>query len=409
MFNFWKISLRDLLRNRRRSLLTLLAVVIGVSLLIFVSGFYKGIFDGSMAMSIQLQTSHLQVRAPSYNEDQLSMQWKDLLNDPQGLTHQIQAIPGVQAATPVLWASGMVLSGEESVGVRIDGVDPASPILAPIRQALVTGQIPAADDRSGVLIGKNLADTLGLSVGQDVILVINTSNQTTDQAAFTIRGLFDTGVGQYDDSTVYLPLSRAQVFGATGDRASAIRVMLTNQDNADAFAAAFRTPNLTVLTWRDLNTLLLSSATASTAFLQILNLIVLGMVAVVIANTLLMAVFERTREIGILTSLGMKRRQVLSMFLLEAGMLGAAGTALGVAVGAGIVFYYSKVGINFSQEVIQAKASNMITYGKLLYTSFSSSQALEIAVIALAITLIVAVYPAWFASRMEPIQALHGK
>jgi ABC-type lipoprotein release transport system permease subunit len=409
MFNFWKISLRDLLRNRRRSLLTLLAVVIGVSLLIFVSGFYKGIFDGSMAMSIQLQTSHLQVRAPSYNEDQLSMQWKDLLNDPQGLTHQIQAIPGVQAATPVLWASGMVLSGEESVGVRIDGVDPASPILAPIRQALVTGQIPAADDRSGVLIGKNLADTLGLSVGQDVILVINTSNQTTDQAAFTIRGLFDTGVGQYDDSTVYLPLSRALVFGATGDRASAIRVMLTNQDNADAFAAAFRTPNLTVLTWRDLNTLLLSSATASTAFLQILNLIVLGMVAVVIANTLLMAVFERTREIGILTSLGMKRRQVLSMFLLEAGMLGAAGTALGVAVGAGIVFYYSKVGINFSQEVIQAKASNMITYGKLLYTSFSSSQALEIAVIALAITLIVAVYPAWFASRMEPIQALHGK
>jgi ABC-type lipoprotein release transport system permease subunit len=409
MFTLWKIALRDVLRNRRRSLLTMLAVVIGVSLLIFVSGFYKGIFDGSMAMSIQLQSSHLQVRAPSYDEDQLSMQWKDLLNDPQGLTHQIQAIPGVKAATPVLWASGMVLSGAESVGVRIDGIDTASPIMVPIRQALVTGQVPDAGDRSGILIGKNLADTLGLSVGQDVVLVINTSNQTTDQASFTIRGLFDTGVGQYDDSTVYLPLARAQVFGATGERASAIRVMLANQDDADAFAAAFRTPNLTVLTWRDLNTLLLQSVAASAAFLALLNLIVLGMVAVVIANTLLMSVFERTREMGILTALGMKSRQILSMFLIEAGILGALGTAVGVALGAGIVLYYSKVGINFSQEVIQAKASNMITYGKLLYTSFSAGQALELAAIALVITLVVAVYPAWFASRLEPIQALHGK
>jgi ABC-type lipoprotein release transport system permease subunit len=409
MFKLWKIALRDLLRNRRRSLLTLLAVVIGVSLLVFVGGFYQGIFDGSMAMSIQLQTSHLQVRTPTYDSDKLSMQWKDLLNDPQGLTRQIQAIPGVQAATPVLWTSGLVLSGDQSAGVLIDGVDPASEILAPIRKAIVAGAMPAADDRSGVLIGKGLADSLGLAVGKDVALVINTSNQTTDQATFTIRGLFDTGVVQYDDSTVYLPLARAQVFSAAGERASAIRVLLADKNNANAFAAAFRSPNLAVLTWTDLNQLLLQSVNASVAFMSILYLIVLGMVAVVIANTLLMSVFERTREMGILSALGMKRRQILSMFVIEAGMLGLAGTAAGVALGGAIVWYYSKVGINLSQDIIQAKASNMITYGKLLYTSFSTSQVLELAIIAMALTLIVSLYPAWFASRLEPVQALHGK
>ena len=333
MFTLWKIALRDLLRNRRRTLLTLLAVVIGVALLIFVSSFYQGIFDGSLDMSIHLQTSHLQVRAPTYDEDKVSLEWKDLLNDPQGLTRQMQAIPGVQAATPVLWANGLVLAGNELVGVKINGVDPVSEVLAPIRQSIVDGEMPAADDRTGVLVGKALADSLGLAVGQDIALVVNTSGQTTDQAAFTIRGLYDTGVVQFDEGTVFLPLAKAQAFSAAGDRASAIRVMLDKKDSADAFAAAFSSPNLAVLTWRDLNKLLMESVGASMVFMQLLNLIVLGIVAVVIANTLLMSVFERTREMGILAALGMKGRQILSMFLLEAGMLGVTGVLAGLAAG----------------------------------------------------------------------------
>ncbi len=409
MSKLWKLALRDLLRNRRRSLLTLLAVVVGVGLLLFVSSFYQGIFDGSLDMSIHLQTSHLQVRAPSYDEDKVSLEWKDLLNDPQGLTRQIQAIPGVQAATPVLWASGMVLSGDESVGVQVNGVDPQSAILAPIRQSIVAGEIIAPDDRNGVLIGKALADLLGLKVGQDIVLVISTSNQTTDQATFTIRGLYDTGVIQYDEGAVYLPLSKAQVFSAAGDRASAIRVLLDQKDRADAFAAAFRSSNLAVLTWRDLNRLLLESVTASIVFMRLLSLIVLGIVAVVIANTLLMAVFERTREMGILAALGMKARQVLTMFLIEAGILGVVGVLGGLLVGGGIVLYFSHAGLSLGQEVMQVKASNMITFGRVLYTHLTTAQALEVSLSALVLTLVVALYPAWFAARLEPIQALHGK
>lgn len=408
MFKLWKIAVRDLLRNRRRTLLTLLAVVVAVGLMIFVSGFYQGVFDGSLAMGIDLQTSHLQVRAPSYDEDRVSVQWKDLLDAPQNLVNQIRAIPGVKAVTPVLWASGLLLSGEETVGVSINGIQPKDEILAPIQKSIVAGAMIQDDDRSGVLIGKVLADNLGLSVGQSVVLVANTANETTDQASFTIRGLFDTGVQQYDESTVYLPLAKAQAFTAVGDRVSAIRVLLDRKEDADAFATTFRSSGLTVLTWKDLNSLLMQSITAGNAFTQILFLIVLGIVAVVVANTLLMSVFERTHEIGILSALGMKSREILSMFLLESGVLGVVGVLGGLLVGGVLVWYYSHAGINLGQDVIEAKASNMITYGRILYTSFSVSQAAYLSVFSLLLILLVSLYPARIAARMQPVQALHG-
>ena len=408
MIKLWKIAVRDLERNRRRTLLTLLSVVIGVAMLIFISSFYAGVFDGSLKMGIDLQSSHLQLRAPSYDEDKVSLEWKDLVEAPTALTDQIEAIQGVQAATPVLWANGLVLSGEETVGVSVNGIVPQSSIFTPIRQSIVAGEMPAIDDRTGILMGKPLADDLGLSVGESVVVVVNTANQTTDQAEFTIRGLFDTGVVQYDESTLYMPLPKAQTFTAVGDRVSAIRVLLDRREDADAYAATFKSSGLSVLTWRDLNELLLESVNTSVAFMQILNFIVLGIVAVVIANTLLMSVFERTHEIGILTALGMKARQILAMFLLEAGVLGVVGVVLGLLVGGAVVLYFAKEGISFGQDIMQVKASNMITYGRILYTKFAPGQAAHLSLFSLALILLVSLYPARIAARMEPVKALHG-
>lgn len=409
MFNLLKISIRDLLRNRRRTLFTMLAIVLGVALLIFISGFYAGTLEGSLEMSIQLQTSHLQLRAESFDEGKMSLEWKDLLSDPAALVAQIEAMDGVKSATPVLWSGGMLLSGDEAVGVTINGVEPLSAVIEPVRMAIVGGAIPATDDRSGVLIGSKLAKNLGLDVGQEITLVTNTSDGGTDQAAFTIRGLYDTGVPQFDDVTVFMPLSKLQAFAAAGERATAIRVMLDERGRADAFSAAFQQPGLRVLTWRDLNALIMTSIALSDAFLKALYLIVLGVVAVVIANTLLMSVFERTREIGILSALGMKRRQILAMFLTEAGILGMVGVLTGLGIGWLLVSYYGKVGIVIAPEIVQAKASNMITYGKILYTQFSSADALSLVIIALVVILLMALYPASFAARLQPVESLHGK
>jgi ABC-type lipoprotein release transport system permease subunit len=408
MFRLWKIAIRDLGRNKRRSVLTLVAVGLGMALLIVMSGLIEGAVAGSLENSIRLQTGHLQVRAASYHEDELSLKWEDLLSNPQALTAQIRGLNGVRVATPVLWANGMLTIGDESVGVQVFGIDPLSEAYVPIRDALVAGEFLAPDDRSGILMGQRLAESLGVTVGQRMSLLVSTADQQVDETVFTVRGLYNTGVASYDETRVFLPLSKAQAFTRTEGHASAIFILLDRQEDADTVAAALRAPGLSVLTWRDLNQVFLQTMQASAIFLNMMNLVVLAVVAVVIANTLLMAVFERTREMGILAALGMKGRQILAMFLLEAGTLGLAGIILGFLLGLLGVAYLATVGLPIGEAAAAGEASNMITYGNVLYARFSLPDVASLSGLELIITLLASLYPAWFAARMEPIEALRA-
>ena len=108
-----KIAYRDLVRSRRRSLLTLVAIAVGVSLLVFMSGFIQGAIADSIENNIRLQTGHIKIRAESYDEDKVSLAWEDLLDSPEELAAQVRALDGVEAASPVLWASGIVSTREE--------------------------------------------------------------------------------------------------------------------------------------------------------------------------------------------------------------------------------------------------------------------------------------------------------
>jgi ABC-type lipoprotein release transport system permease subunit len=229
-----------------------------------------------------------------------------------------------------------------------------------------------------------------------------------DEAVFTIRGLYNTGVASYDETRVFLPLSKAQAFTRTEGHASAIFILLDRQEDADTVAAALRAPGFSVLTWRALNQVFLQTMQASAIFLNMMNLVVLAVVAVVIANTLLMAVFERTREMGILAALGMKGRQILAMFLLEAGTLGLAGIILGFLLGLLGVAYLAAVGLPIGEAAAAGEASNMITYGNVLYARFSLPDVASLSGLELIITLLASLYPAWFAARMEPIEALRA-
>jgi ABC-type lipoprotein release transport system permease subunit len=404
----WMIAYRDLGRNRRRSILTLVAVALGMGLLIVMSGLVAGAVAGSIENSIRLQTGDLQVRAKSYDEEELSLKWEDLLENPEGLAAKIRTIGTVRLATPVLWANGLLVVGDESVGVQVFGIDPISQAYAPIREALVAGKFITPDDREGIVIGKRLAESLGLTVGQRLNLVIDTSDQQTDEATFAIRGLFYTGVPSYDETRVFVPLPKAQAFTRTEGHASSIFILLGRKEQADSVAQSLRAPQFTVLTWQDLNQVLLQTLQASSIFLNMMNLVVLAVVAIVIANTLLMAVFERTREIGILAAVGMKGRQILAMFVLEAATLGLAGIALGTVLGGMGVAYLATVGLPIGEAAAAGEASNVITYGNILYARFSLPDTISLSIASLAITLLASLYPAWFAARLEPIDALRA-
>jgi ABC-type lipoprotein release transport system permease subunit len=346
------------------------------------------------------------VRAESYDEDKVSLKWEDLLDDSQGLAAQARALGGVRAATPVLWASGILATSEESVGVQVVGIDPLAEASAPFREGIVAGQFLIPDDRSSIVIGRRLASSLGLTAGDDISLLVNTSDEQPDEAIFTIRGLYDTGIPAHDETTVFLPLAKAQAFTRAGERASAVVALLHDQDDADAVAAALRAPGLHVLTWHDMNQVILQAVEMSTGILYLMYLVVLAVVAVVIANTLLMAVFERTREMGILAALGMKGRQIMTMFVLEAGTLAVIGIIVGILLGSLGVYYLATAGWHIGE--MANMATSEVAYGETIYARFAWSEMITLSLASLIITLLASLHPAWFAARMEPIDALRA-
>jgi ABC-type lipoprotein release transport system permease subunit len=308
----------------------------------------------------------------------------------------------------VLWASGILNTVEESAGVRVFGIDPLSEIETPFREGLVAGEFLTPDDRGGVLISQRLADNLGLAAGDDVSLLINTSGEQPDEATFTIRGLYDTGFPGFDEATIFLPLAKAQAFAQVGDRASAVVALLHDREEADAVVSALSAPELALLTWRDLNQLMVEGVQSAMGFLYMIYLIVMAIIAVVAANTLLMSVFERTREMGILAALGMKGRQIMMMFVLESATLGAIGVILGVLLGSLGVYYLATEGIHFGDIDMADMVSADIAYGETMYARFQWRDTAVLSVVCWIIMLLASLYPAWFATRKEPIDALRA-
>lgn len=404
MIQLFKMALRDLGRNRRRSFFSALALAMGLAMLLLLAAFIKGEMTSAVDAAIRLQSGHLQVRAKSYDETKASLKWEDLIANPDQVAAQIASLAPVKVATPRLFASGYVSVQNESAGVRIYGIDPLSSANAPYREGLVNGDFLTPDDRTGLLLGKPLADKLGLKVGDQLMLSVNTANGDIVDQSMTIRGIYSTKTVGFDGTTVFLPLAKAQTMAQAESHASTIFILLKDASQTDAVAAAIQGTDYQVLTWSKMNELILQTEDLANSYMVIFYLIVLGITATVIINTQIMSVFERTREIGILSAIGMKGRRIMAMFVAESTLLAFGGIALGLILGGLIIAYFTKFGFyvgNFGATGI------LIT--DTIYTQLTLNDTINLSVLALVITLLAGLYPAFLASRMEPVQALRAE
>ena len=407
MFQLFKMAFRDLGRNKRRTLLSALAVTVGLGLLVMMSGVLVGEMQGALKNTIQLFSGHLQVRGLNYDENKISLKWEDLIENPQALADTVKGqYPQIVDATPRLVASGIVTRGENSRGVQVIGLDPESEANQVYRQGLIEGEFLAADDREGILIGQPLADKLSLAVGDQINLLVNTSNGNVVEQLFTIRGIYTTNTFGYDESTVFLPLDKAQTITGAEDRASLIFIMLKDKEQAETVAAALQSSNYTVVTWRDMNAMIVQVEDFANAYMTIFYLIVLGITATVVSNTLVMSVFERTREIGILAAIGMKGRRILAQFLVEATLIATLGVIGGIIFGGAITYYFSIYG--FPMDISKFGLTGILLENRI-YTVLTLDNVIYLSVLTYIVTLVASFAPARMAARMEPVEALHGK
>ena len=406
LIKLWVIAFRSLGRNRRRTGLTMLAVTLGLGVLVIMAGFIAGIFDSMLSFSILLQSGHVQIRSENFRMEKPSLKWGDLMENSTEMLDIVSGTEDVIAVAPVLWASGFVNTPEEMVSVNVTGIDPNSNFHDPIRDGLLAGQYLALDDRNGVLIGDKLASELGLAVGSNISLLVNTSDGETDEDVFTVRGLFSTGVVSYDAGTVYMPLPKAQAITNTGERISAIILLTKNVEMAGPVAVKLRNPGYSVVTWKDMNTLILSAIEQGNYFYVMMYGIVILIVAVLIANTLLMSVFERTRELGILSALGLKGYQIMTMVLLEAGTLALFGIIGGLSLGSLVVWYSSVNGLYIGEDI--ASMVQGFAYPSTFYARIAPGDFIALSVAMLLIVMLASLYPARFAARLEPAEALNA-
>jgi len=404
MIQLLKMAFRDIARNQRRSFFSALAVGLGLALLILMASVIEGEMGTAIESSINLQSGHIQIRASSYDEKKSSLKWEDLVENPGASASQIAALEPVKAATPRLYASGFLSSGTQSASARIIGIDPLSPANDPFRNGVVSGSYLDEGDRDSLLVGRPLAEKLNLKAGDNVSLSINTANGDVIDQTFIVKGIYTTNTYGFDNGNVFLPLAKAQAITQTENHASTIYILLKDTSFTDSVVKSLTVTNLQVLTYKELNPLMVDWETMAQSYISIFYMIVLAISASVIINTLIMSVYERTREIGILSAIGMRGGRILILFLAESSLLAVGGVIIGLALGLLATLYFNRFGFYIGNMGVTG-----ILVADTIYAKLTLSNTINLTIMSFIVTMLAGLYPAVMASRMEPVEALRAE
>lgn len=399
------IAWRNLWRNRTRSLVILLSVAVGLWAGAFIVAFYYGVGKGRLRIAIDREISHIQVHHHSFGDD---MEARFNFSEDSMLT-ALKNLPQVKAYSLRSVTSGMLANASGSRGVKIVGVDGAAEDATRSLQSFVKeGTYLEAGTAHRILVGKRLSEKLKIPVGGKVVLTfLDTANDLTS-GAFRVCGLYTSENSVQDEQNVFVLKTELDELLGTSQRAHEAAVLLQNDDDLEASLGQLKTslPSLKVETWKEVSpetALILGS-------LDTTNIIYIGIILLAlsfgIVNTMLMAVLERTREIGVLMALGMSKLRLFGMVMFETILLTVIGAPLGILVAWATVAWLGKTGINM--ESIGGEAYRSFGFSTITYPELTGDSVLQIMQLVLIAAVVAAIYPAWKAIRQRPVEAMRG-
>lgn len=403
-----KLAWRNMWRNWRRTSIAMVAIVLGLILLLFMDGLIEGSDQAIFGNAVRLYGGNIQVHAVGFRERATRLPLLPL-DEADAVLQVARAQPEVLLATKRINTAGIISSREGAFAVAITAVEPAVESLQSIQaENIRAGRYLDPNDGDAVVIGKGLADLLGVSVGDRVTLLGRSRNEMMRQRTMTVVGIYDLGMAEAEKGMVFITLPAAQTLYNLRDQATEVAILLRTVGQEQTVVNALRQafPHLEVDSWDtlrpELRQLMDTKASVSVFF----SFIVLLIASIGILNLMLMAVFERTREMGILAALGMKGRQIMGLFLWEGALIGAVAAVIGCTLATLLLMVLGREGLDFS-AVGGMGGEAVALMGDRIYPSYSFANTLGRGVAVALIAALAAFYPAWQAARQEPAKALH--
>jgi ABC-type lipoprotein release transport system permease subunit len=403
---YFQLGWRNIWRNRRRTLVILTAVVIGVWSMVFLGALMRGVADQMVRNGISTLTGHIQVHRKGYRNDPVI---ENRITEPKAVEEALErSLPEDALWAPRVKVNAIVSNARHSSSVTLVGIDPPEEgKISFIEDAVSRGRYLKPDDRYGIVVGEALLEDFETKLGRRMVLMAQDAQQEIASRAFEIVGVFRAELEATEKSYVFVTLPAAQEMLQLKKGISEVAVLLSGHDEAgpvaDALGTALSSKDYEILTWKALLPMVTAVLKMYDWFIFLWFLVIFIAMAFGIVNTTLMAVFERIREFGLLKALGMKPRWILREVLTETFFLLILGLLVGNTLGLLSVISLSGSGIDLSAL---AAGLEYVGMARVIYPVLESKDIITANAVVFVLGLVVSAYPAIKAARFTPVEAL---
>ncbi len=409
MGNLLKLGWRNIWRNRRRTLINMSAIGLGLFLVVAYGGFIDALMEDARGQMANSGMGHVEIYAPGFRGKQSIGAF---MENPGALLGRLRLPEGSLSGARVV-ARGLATTAHGGQGVLIHGVDPAreAPLAAYVSDVREGARLEPGDDH-GILVGEKLAERLKVRVGQKVRLMAQRTDGEVGADIFRVRGIFHSVAAGISKSRVIVTARAAQTLLGLPDAAHQIVIQLSRAEDADRVAADLRSqlgPAFDVVTYGDLLPVLKTLERTMSAVMAIAAFFVYLLVSFGILNTMLMSVLERTREFGVMQAIGNRPGRIRALIVAESFWVATVSVGLGLACGLAFTAYGAHHALlDFRSTLGESMELGGAVVKSALRTEFSPLSSLRSASYVYVVTLLVSLYPAWRVSRMRPADALRA-